>query len=90
MIKIIGCLTAISVVLGVLWCFEGFRFDSNSVEGENYFSAQTAHLADKILLMEYQMINDDQDGDKRKQLKETALFTNALLKKVALRIWPRK
>jgi len=29
------------------------------------------------------MVNDDQDDDVRKQLKETALFTNALLKKVA-------
>ena len=77
------------MILSVLWSFEGIRLDSSSVGGENYFSAQTAHLADKMLLMEYQMINDDQDGDIRKQLKETALFTNALLKKVVLRIWPK-
>ena len=65
--------------------FECFPFDSSGFDGDNHFLAQTAQLADNMLLMEYEMVNDDQ-VDVRKQLKETALFTNALLKKVALRI----
>ena len=84
MIKIVGFFTAIFVFLGVLlYCWD-FPFDSSSVEKENYFSAQTAQLTDNMLLMEYEMVNDDQ-VDVRKQLKETALFTSALLKKVPLR-----
>ena len=84
MIKIVGCCTAIFMVLSVLWYLERFPFDSSSVDEENYFLAQTAQLADNMLLMEFEMVNDDQDDEVRKQLKETALFTNALLKKVAL------
>ena len=83
MIKIIGCFTAILVVLSVLWYFERFPFDLSSVDEENYFLTQTAQLADNMLLMEFEMVNDDQDDGVRKQLKETAQFTNALLKKVA-------
>ena len=83
MIKIAGCFTAIFMVLSVLWYLERFPFDSSSVDEENYFLTQTAQLADNMLLMEFEMVNDDQADDVRKQLKETALFTNALLKKVA-------
>ena len=87
MIKIIGCFSAIFGLLGVLWYLDYFPFDSRSVDKESYFLASTAQLADNMSLMEYEMVNDDQ-VDVRKQLKETALFTNALLKKVSLRIWP--
>ena len=83
MIKIVGCFTAIFMVLSVLWYFERFPFDSSSDDEENYFLAQTARLADNMLVMEFEMVNDDQDDEVRKQLKETALFTNILLKKVA-------
>ena len=83
MIKIVGCFTAIFMVLSVFWYFERFPFDSSSDDEENYFLAQTAQLADNMLVMEFEMVNDDQDEDVRRQLKETALFTNALLKKVA-------
>ena len=83
MIKTVGCFTAIFMVLSVLWYFELFPFDSTSVDEEKHFLTQTAQLADNMLLMEFEMVNDDQDEDVRKQLKETALFTNALLKKVA-------
>ena len=85
MIKIIGFLATLFIVLSSLWYFECFPFDSSGFDGDNHFLAQTAQLADNMLLMEYEMVNDDQ-VDVRKQLKETALFTNALLKKVALRI----
>ena len=84
MIKIVGCCTAIFMVISLLWYLERFPFDSSSVDEENYFLVQTAQLADNMLIMEYEMVDDDQDDDVRKQLKETALFTNALLKKVAL------
>ena len=84
MCKIIDCFTFTFLVLSLLWYFKFFPFDSRSVEGENYISTQTAHLADNMLLMEYEIVNEDQDDDVRKQLKETALFTNTLLKKVAL------
>ena len=83
MIKTVGCFTAIFMVLSVLWYFERFPFDSSSFDEENYFLTQTAQLADNMLIMEYEMVDDDQDDEVRKQLKETALFTNALLKKVA-------
>ena len=82
MIKIVGCFTAIFMVLSVFWYFERFPFDSSSDDEENYFLAQTAQLADNMLVMEFEMVNDDQ-ADVRKQLKETAQFTIALLKKVA-------
>ena len=83
MIKIIGCFTAILGVLSVLWYLDYFPLDAGSVDRESYFVARTAQLADSMLLLEYEMVNDDQ-VDVRKQLKETALFTNALLNKVAL------
>ena len=84
MIKIIGCFTAIFIVLSVLWHFEHFPFDSSTVGVDNHFLAQTTQLADNMLLLEDEMANDDQGDDVHKQLKETALFINALLKKVAL------
>ena len=84
MIKIVGCFTAIFIVLSLLWHFERFPFDSSTVYVDNHYLAQTAQLADNMLPMEYEMVNDDQGDDIHKQLKETALFTNALLKKVAL------
>ena len=89
MIKIIGCFSAIFGVLSLLWYLDYFPLDSRSVDRESYFVARTAQLADNMLLMEYEMVNDDQ-VDIRKQLKETALFANDLLKKVALRIWPKQ
>ena len=44
----------------------------------------TALLANNMLAMEYEMVNDDQDVNVHKQLRETALATAVLLKKVRL------
>ena len=75
-------LTSILIILGVLWWFQWFPFGSSSVDGEDYYMQNTALLANNMLAMEYEMVNDDQDVNVHKQLRETALATAVLLKKV--------
>jgi len=75
-------LTSILIILGVLWWFQWFPFGSSSVDGEDYYMQNTALLANNMLAMEYEMVNDDQDVNVHKQLRETALATAVLLKKL--------
>ena len=75
-------LTSILIILGVLWWFQWFPFGSSSVDGEDFYMQNTALLANNMLAMEYEMVNDDQDVNVHKQLRETALATAVLLKKV--------
>ena len=75
-------LTSILIILGVLWWFQWFPFGSSSDDGEDYYMENTALLANNMLAMEYEMVNDDQDVNVHKQLRETALATAVLLKKV--------
>merc|ERR1711917_106244 len=75
-------LTSILIVVGILWWFQWFPFGSSSVDGEDYYMQNTALLANNMLAMEYEMVNDDQDVNVHKQLRETALATAVLLKKL--------
>ena len=82
-IQILGfSFTSILILVGLLWYLEWFPFGSSSADGEDYYMANTALLANNMLAMEYEMVNDNQDVNVPKQLKETALATAVLLKKV--------
>ena len=84
-IQILGfSLTSILILVGVLWYLGWLPFGSSSDDGEDYYMANTALLANNMLAMEYEMVNDNQDVNVHKQLRETALATAVLLKKVKL------
>ena len=84
-IQILGfSLTSILLIAGLLWYLGWLPFGSSSDDGEDYYMANTALLANNMLAMEYEMVNDNQDVNVHKQLRETALATAVLLKKVKL------
>jgi len=82
-IRILGfSLTSILILVGVLWYLGWLPIGSSSDGGEDYYMANTALLANNMLAMEYEMVNDNQDVNVHKQLRETALATAVLLKKL--------